>query len=77
MRKNFVKAYIWSIALYGRETWIIGDAERRLEAGKVWYCRRMMRIRWVDRVANKEIFRRTGEKRRVYTHLNSLRSKLD
>jgi hypothetical protein len=33
IRKNLVKAYVWSNAWYGSETWIIGDTQRRrLEA---------------------------------------------
>jgi hypothetical protein len=51
-----LKAYVRHIALYGSETWIIRDAERRrLEAIQVWCCRRMMRIVCVDKVTNEEI----------------------
>ena len=27
-RKMLLKTYVWSIAMYGRETWTIGDPER-------------------------------------------------
>jgi hypothetical protein len=29
IREILVKAYVWSIVLYGSEMWIIGDGERR------------------------------------------------
>jgi hypothetical protein len=64
LRKNLMKACVWSITLYGCETWIIGDTEsRRLEAFKAWFHTRMMTISWVDRVTNEEVLIRTGEKR--------------
>jgi hypothetical protein len=64
-----MKAYVWSIVLYGSETMIIEDAERRrLEAFKVW-CYRRMRISWMDKVRNQEVFRRTGEKRSLWKKL--------
>jgi hypothetical protein len=63
-RRNLVKAYVWSIALYGIETWIIRHAERRrLEAFQVWCRRRVMGVSWVGRVASDEVFRKMGEKR--------------
>jgi hypothetical protein len=32
----------------------------KLETYKVWCHRRMMRISWVDKVTNEEVFLRTG-----------------
>ena len=29
IRKQFLNAYVWSIALYGCETWTIGEKERK------------------------------------------------
>jgi hypothetical protein len=45
IRKNLLKTYIWSIMLYGCETWIIAREEtRRKEAFEMWYYRRMQKI---------------------------------
>ena len=42
---NTLKAYILSILLYVCECWTLTkDLERRLEAGEMWYIRRIMRI---------------------------------
>jgi hypothetical protein len=37
MRKNLLKAYVWSVALYGSETWTIGKTEeKRLLSFETW-----------------------------------------
>jgi hypothetical protein len=42
MRKKLVKWYIWSIALYGAETWTIRAVDQKhLESFEMWCWRRM------------------------------------
>jgi hypothetical protein len=48
-----VKRNIWSIALYGAETW----TQKHLESFKMWYWRRMQKISWTDRVRIEVLFR--------------------
>ncbi|MGI4401071.1 reverse transcriptase domain-containing protein [Klebsiella pneumoniae] len=51
VRKRLLKTFVWSVALYGCETWVLGKSERdRLEAFEMWCYRRMMKIKWVDKV---------------------------
>jgi hypothetical protein len=54
LRKKFVKCYIWSIALYGAETWM-------LESFEMWCWRRMEKISWTDHVRNEEVLLRVKE----------------
>ena len=62
--------YVWSIAMYGCETWTIGEAERkRLEAFEMWCYRRMMNIKWMDRITNEEVLGRIGERRTLWKSL--------
>jgi len=57
LRKKLVKCYIWSIALYGTETWTLRAADqKRLESFEMWCWRRMEKISWTDRVRNEEVF---------------------
>jgi hypothetical protein len=64
MKKRMVKALIWSVALYGSETWTMTAEEvRRLEAFEMWIWRRMCKISWMDHITNEEVLRRVGEKR--------------
>ena len=59
-----LKAYIWSILLYGCECWTLTkDLERRLEAAEMWYIRRIMRISWTEKKSNEEVMEIAGYKR--------------
>jgi hypothetical protein len=52
--KKLVKCYIWSIALYGAETWTLRELHQKyLESFEMWCWRRMEKISWTDRI-NKE-----------------------
>ena len=42
LRKKLVKCYIWSIALYGAETWTLRVVDQKhLESFEMWGWRRM------------------------------------
>jgi hypothetical protein len=48
--KKLVKCYIWSIALYGSETWTIRALDQKhLESIEMWCWKRMEKISWTDR----------------------------
>jgi hypothetical protein len=52
LRKKLVKCYIWSIALYGAETWTLRLVDqKRMESFEMW-CWRRMEISWADHVRN-------------------------
>jgi len=53
LRKKRVKCYIWSIALYGAETWTLRAVDQKhLESFEMWCWRRMEKIIWTDHVRN-------------------------
>ena len=59
-----LKAYIWSILLYGCECWTLTkDLERRLEAAEMGYIRRIMIISWTEKKSNEEVMEMAGYKR--------------
>jgi len=65
LRKKLVKCYIWSIALYGAETWTSGAVDQKhLESFEMW-SRRMEKIRWNDHVRNEEMLLRVKEQRNI------------
>lgn len=71
LRKRLVKCCVWSVALYGVEMWTLRKVDvRRLEAFELWIWRRMVGVRWEDRVRNEEVLRRVGE---VRTYLEILK----
>jgi hypothetical protein len=66
LRKKLVKCYIWSIALYGAETWTIRAADQKhLESIEMWCWRRMEKISWTDHVRNEEVLLRVREQRNI------------
>ena len=61
---NTLKAYVWSILLYGCECWTLNkDTEKRLEAAEMWFLRRIMKISWTERKSNTEVIEMTGYKK--------------
>jgi hypothetical protein len=58
LKKKLVKCYVWSIALYGAETWTLRAVDQKhLESFEMWYWRRMEKISWTDRVRNEVLLR--------------------
>jgi len=66
LRTKIVKWYIWSIALYGAETWTLRVIDQKhLESFEMWCLRRMENISWTDRVRNEDVLLRVKEQRNI------------
>jgi len=53
-----------SVALYRSETWTLRkNDERVVNAFETWCWRRMLKIKWTDRIMNDEVFQREKEER--------------
>ena len=62
LRKKLVKCYVWSIALYGAETWTLRAVDQKLLEGfQMWCWRRMEKISWTDHVRNEDVLLRVKE----------------
>lgn len=63
-KKKILKTIIWSVALYGSETWILQEKDKtKIEALETWIWRRMQCISWQDKKTNIEVFEAINEKR--------------
>ena len=50
-----LETYVMWIAKYGCQTWTIGEKQRkRIEDFEMSYYR-ILKIKWVDRITNKEV----------------------
>ena len=59
-----LKTYVWSILLYGCETWTItAGTKKNLEAAEMWFYRRMLRISWKEKRTNESILEETNQER--------------
>jgi hypothetical protein len=58
LRNKLVKRYIWSITLYGAETWTLRVVDQKHRAG-LERCswRRMEKINWTNHVRNEVLLR--------------------
>jgi hypothetical protein len=66
LRKKLLKYYVWSIALYGVETWKLRAVDQKiLESFEMWCWRRMEKISWIDHVENEDVLLRVKEKRNI------------
>jgi len=71
LRKKLVKCYIWSIALYGAETWTLRVVDQEnLESFEMWCKRRMKKISWTDHVRNEVVLLRVKEQRNILHEIN-------
>jgi len=60
---RLLKCYIWSLFLYGSETWTTKKStEAKIEAFEMWCYRRMERVSWKEMKTNEEVLRDIGMK---------------
>jgi hypothetical protein len=59
-----VKCYVWSIALYGSETWTLRAVDQKhLESFEMWCWRRMENISWTDHMRKEDVLLRVRDQR--------------
>ena len=55
---HLVKAMVFPVVMYGRESWTIKKAEhRRIDAFELWCWRRLLRVSWTARRSNQSILK--------------------
>ena len=53
---HLVKAMVFPVVMYERESWTIKKAkQQRIDAFELWYWRRLVRVPWTARRANQSI----------------------
>ena len=56
LRKKILNCYIYSILMYGSETWTLTKAlEKKINALEMWCLRRMGRISWKEFKSNEDV----------------------
>ena len=55
---QIVQAMVFPVVVYGCESWFIKKAEyRRIDAFKLWFWRRLLRVLWTARSSNQSILK--------------------
>jgi hypothetical protein len=76
LRKKLVKCYVWSVALYGAETWTLRAVDQKfLKSFQMWCWRKMEKISWTDHVRNKEVLLRVKEQRNILHEIRKRKAK--
>ena len=76
LRKRIMKSTIWSVALYGAETWTVTkDHRNKLEAFEMWLWRRMLKISWTEKVSNQQVLARIQEERSLINSIQQRKHK--
>jgi hypothetical protein len=66
LKKKLVKCYVWSIALYGAETWTLRAADQKhLESFKMRCWRKMEKTSWTDHVRYEDVLLRVKEQKNI------------
>ena len=48
---------VFQVVMYGCESWTIKKAEHQINAFKLWFWRRLLRIPWTTRRSNQSILK--------------------
>ena len=55
---HLVKAMVFPVVMHGSESWTIKKAERRrIDAFKLWFWRRLLRVPWTVRRSNQSVIK--------------------
>ena len=55
---NIIKALVFPVVMNGCENWIIKKVEhQRIDAFKLWYWKRFLRVPWTARRSNQSILK--------------------
>ena len=53
-----VKAIVFAVVMYGRESWTVKKAEhQRIDAFELWCWKRLLRVSWTTRRSNQSILK--------------------
>jgi hypothetical protein len=64
-KKRMIKILIWSVALYGCETWTMKkEVINGLNGFEMWVWRRIEKISWTDKKSNEKVLKIVDDKRR-------------
>ena len=60
---HLIKAMVFSVVMYGCESWTIKKAEhQRTGVFELWCCRRLLRVPWTARRSNQSILKEINPK---------------
>ena len=66
LKVRLLKCFIWSVLLYGCESWTLSAAlTRNIDATEMWFYRRMLRVSYAAHETNISVLQRMGQERQL------------
>lgn len=66
IKLRLLRCYVFSILLYGVESWTLTEATtKRLEAFEMWTYRRMLKISWTDKISNIRVLQKLNKVKEI------------
>uniref|UniRef100_A0A8D8UNP4 Craniofacial development protein 2 n=1 Tax=Cacopsylla melanoneura TaxID=428564 RepID=A0A8D8UNP4_9HEMI len=66
LKIRMLRCYVFSVLLYGVESWTLTDTIlKKIEAFEMWTYRRILKIKWTDKITNEEVLRRLNKEREI------------
>ena len=66
LKVRLLKCFIWSVLLYGCDSWTLSAAlTRNIEATEMWFYRRMIRVSYTAHETNISVLQRMGQERQL------------
>ena len=63
-KKWLIKTLIWSVVLYGSETWTLQKEDiTSLEAFEIWLWTKILKVKWTEHKTNEKVLEMVHEKR--------------
>jgi len=62
VKKRILQCYVYPVLKYSCESWTMNkDIVRRINAFEQWCYRRLLKIKWTDKISNEEVLKRMNE----------------
>ena len=66
LKTRLLKCFVWSVLLYGCETWTLTTkTKQRIEAVEMWFYRRILHIPWTAHQTNEKVLQKMNQKRNL------------
>ena len=66
LKKRLLECYVWSVVLYGSETWTLSKAmQARLGSFEMWCYRRILKISYKEHISNATVLSRIKSKSKL------------
>ena len=73
LRLRAINLYVYSILLYGDETWTLSvELTKKLEAPEMWIFKRLARVNYKDKMTNVEVLSRFGVERGLLSQIRQV-----